>query len=335
MALICTALVCLALIGGNADAGVLFAGTLRDGVFRSDDAGDSWTWVGPGLEDVQVYSLVLGEDGHLLAGTDDDGVFRWSDGTGQWEFYGSGLQGTVRRIVRRPDGHLFAATSSGLYESGNNAESWQLTGYDEDVDVVHLAADGTLYIGTELEGTFRSSNGGTTWIHLLDPGAMTMSLLGDASGRVFAGSGVIFRSPDMGETWTALEDGPFGEYVLTLAFGPSGDIFAGTAAFDEGPHRLYRSADGGDSWTDISGNLTHAVFTIAFDTDGNMFVGTFSLDAEEDPAGLGGVHRSSDGGDTWVETGLTGVDVVALVPQEEGETAVEPATWGQIKQPAP
>ncbi len=58
-------------------SGVVYAGTLREGVFRSLDQGETWTPVGEGLEDSPVISLALDPSGSALyAGTSSGGVFR-------------------------------------------------------------------------------------------------------------------------------------------------------------------------------------------------------------------------------------------------------------------
>jgi len=56
--------------------GVIFAGTAGEGVFRSEDNGDTWTAVNTGLTDTDVRSLLLDPSGYLFAGTIGGTVFR-------------------------------------------------------------------------------------------------------------------------------------------------------------------------------------------------------------------------------------------------------------------
>ena len=325
----CSAL--LLLNGASAGADLLFAGTFSSGIFRSSDLGASWTSVGPDLENISVLSLAVGADGYLFAGTDDEVVFRSADGGTNWHRVAGGLERTIRRFAVRSDGHLFAATSGGLYQSADNGGSWERTGFSDDVDVVHLLPDGTLFIGTEHEGLLRSTDGGATWSHLLDPGAMVMSLTSDALGYVFAGVTVVFRSKDLGQTWAPLLEGPVGSYVLALAVDPDGRMFASTLTFDDSPHRIFRSDDAGDNWTEATGGVVHPVSAFAFASDGRSFIGTAGYDDYEF-TGQGGVLQSFDHGDGWTPTSLTGVDVLSLAIQSESPaSAVENKTWGSSR----
>ena len=111
--------------------------------------------------------------------------------------------------------------------------------------------DGTLLAGTE-SGVFASADGGTTWT--VRRGGMigpeVRAVLAAPGAPVFAGAwnydGIV-ASTDRGRTWSSIPSGlPAGEDVIGLAFGPGthSEVFAATA-FDG----LFRSSDGGGSWT--------------------------------------------------------------------------------------
>ncbi|MBI1922622.1 hypothetical protein HYR99_00075 [Candidatus Poribacteria bacterium] len=102
--------------------------------------------------------------------------------------------------------------------------------------------------------------------------------------------------------WTPI--GPEGGWVEALAVTPNGSLlYAGTGSGGG----VFRSTDGGNSWTAVNSGLTDVdvrALAICPDTPTTMYAGT----------NAGGVFRSTDGGDHWtaVNTGLTNFSVWAL-----------------------
>jgi hypothetical protein len=120
------------------------------------------------------------------------------------------------------------------------------------------------------------------------------------------------------DTWTS--GGPAGQAIRALAIHPtvSTTLYAGSESTG-----MYRSVDGGDSWTPINTGLTDLrVFAISIDplTPTVLLVGTNG----------GGVFRSLDAGDTWVDAnvGLTNLSVFALVTDPAAPSTVYAGTNG-------
>ena len=151
------------------------------------------------------------------------------------------------------------------------------------------------------EGVFQSNDGGKTWRNtsngLPDVNVWELAVSPNLSsdGTVFAAtiSNGIFRSVDAGHTWEPVDQGLGNLRVQALAispnFGADSTLFAGTSG------GLFRSRNGGDSWTRLHAGLSDgaAILTVAispgFELDQTVFVGT---DAE-------GVLRSTDAGESW------------------------------------
>jgi hypothetical protein len=130
-----------------------------------------------------------------------------------------------------------------------------------------------------------------------------------APSTLYAGSnGGAFRSRDSGGHWTAVNTGMTGDQVSSLIVDPltPENVYAsryggsGAGGWRGG---LFRSTDGGDSWT-VTGL-----------TDGNIHtLGVDPVTPTTLYAGAGGVHRSTDSGATWtsLNAGLNNQYVVSL-----------------------
>ena len=185
-----------------------------------------------------------------------------------------------------------------------------------------------LFAATVGHGLLWSRNRGETWLFGMTdaPGPKTASsldlpfseqmLVGAVEGstralaldpqkprRLYAGSDEkgIYRSDDGGQIWTHLPSPMAGQEVWSIAVDPrdSDTIFVG------GRPDTFRSCDGGNTWGKLAVGLDPAlplwpprVTTIAVDPRDSR---TVWLGAE-----IGGVYRSSDGGDSW--TRLPGPD---------------------------
>src|SRR6266699_614285 len=171
------------------------------------------------------------------------------------------------------------------------------------------------------DGVYKSTDAGRTWRHmgledakqipaiLVDPRAPSTVLvasLGDV--RVPAAGRGVFRSTDGGTSWTKTltVDDRQGALSLARAFDTPDVVFAATI-YDYFPPgsgrlpdpdtarlrtRLYKSADAGVTWREISGNGLPAlsgIVSIAVGTNAQRvyLIGDF------------GLYRSDDGGASW------------------------------------
>ncbi len=78
-----------ALISDLSKPQILYASS-ADGVFKSEDAGDSWQIMSTGLSDAKVAALALHltQPSHLYAVTANGTVFRSTDGAARWRRQG-------------------------------------------------------------------------------------------------------------------------------------------------------------------------------------------------------------------------------------------------------
>jgi photosystem II stability/assembly factor-like uncharacterized protein len=209
--------------------------------------------------------------------------------------------------------------------TGRPVDVWSsivIPGESGRIQAVAVGTDGTVYVGTDRHGVYRSADG-LTWTAGAGPIA-TADVFGLAadplrSGIVFAATlGGVLRSTDGGVTWAAANQGLLGDAALAVAIVPGliPTVYVGTAV------ALFKSTDDGMSWTKAWTTLTNdgvSAIAIAPTAPSVIYAGTFAF-GRPGPAPVGsGVFKSTDGGLSWsaVNTGLGGSAVFSV--------AVDPA----------
>jgi photosystem II stability/assembly factor-like uncharacterized protein len=195
-----------------------------------------------------------------------------------------------------------------------------------DVKVDASGSSDVVLVGTDF-GLFRSANSGASYAAVVSGGLNSDSIVWSlaktsagwlaAAENVFTGVGTIYVSTDKGATWAPIPN-PGASYSgagrTTLGVGASGDPVVYAYAADTGDSQqldLFRSADGGLSWTAL--HVTGKVPTNPSpdQTDMNLmggqaFYNQLVLVNPSDPTRntvyLGGQlasARTRDGGATW------------------------------------
>jgi photosystem II stability/assembly factor-like uncharacterized protein len=183
------------------------------------------------------------------------------------------------QVLPAPDDTLFRVYDERVYRSDDSGQTWQLLGRglpDRPVCALGISPD-------------------YAQDHMLLAG-----LRGNGRG------GGLYRSNNSGDTWSPTTRGLTDLEICQIAFSPTfahdHTIFA--ASYSRG---LFRSVNGGDSWTWLADryasdefrmDVAHIAVSPVFAEDGVVFVSRTTL------------LRSSDGGDSWTDTGVPGNLVV-------------------------
>ncbi len=213
---------------------------------------------------------------------------------------------------------------------------------------------GTLFVAFATGGLWRTDNKGGSWTPLFDresASALGAIAVGDAEGNVlWAGTGEanssrttysgtgVFKSIDGGKSWTntGLHDAHRIGKILVDAADPDVVFAAATGPLytDGGERGLYRTTDGGTSWTRVLGGpgRTGAIDVVQEPKDPKLLSAAL-WERDRKPwnfleSGPGsGVYRSRDGGATWsrLAGGLPQGDVVGRIG-----LAVTPAKPGAV-----
>ncbi len=208
-----------------------------------------------------------------------------------------------------------------------------------------------VYLGAAVGGVWKTTDGGLNWTPLTDSqpslavGSMTLDPsnpdivyvgTGDESltQNAYYGAGIL-KSTDGGATWTHLPGsfvGPFdssflfgGARLASLAVHPTnGQILLAAVKREPGPASgIYRSTDGGVSWTNI---LPGLAMEVLFDpTNGNIaYAALGAREAGAPGSANNGVYKSTDTGRTWSRAGGAGP---AALPAAAGvKMAIAPSS---------
>lgn len=199
--------------------------------------------------------------------------------------------------------------------------SWQSLGLRGIwVRAIAVDPDGVLYAGTDGHGMYKSTDFGSNW-HPINNGLWDDANIFQVEVDPFEPQAVylstnkanpwFFYSQDSGESWQP--GGLFSHPPLKLKAHPALPVrlFAGDAVLDWAGGRVYRSDDGGLSWTTVLHEQVIATSIAASaPSPSPVTVGT-----------VRGLYRSEDGGDTWAKlaNGLPDSPVrgVALHPTDQ------------------
>jgi len=106
-------------------AKVLYAGN-ENGVYNTTDQGKSWSLIGSsteGLENVDIQSLFVSDDGKIYAGT-KDGVFKSENGGTSWEALTAIEPFTEITNIAISNSMLYVGTPFGFFTSNDDGKTW-------------------------------------------------------------------------------------------------------------------------------------------------------------------------------------------------------------------
>jgi photosystem II stability/assembly factor-like uncharacterized protein len=120
-----------------ANLNLLYAGTEEDGLFISNDAGNSWRASNTGLTSPTVYTMVCdpSKAGVLYVGTHGGGVYRSLDGGKIWQPMNDGLTNPVVHALAvlpsKPSVVLAGTLNGGLFKSTDSGGHWMFNSQEE------------------------------------------------------------------------------------------------------------------------------------------------------------------------------------------------------------
>lgn len=252
--------------GGADEPGVLWAGTIPGGLFRSEDGGEHWElqrslwerperqqWSGGGFDFAGVHSVCVDprDSQHVTIGVSTGGVWTTRDGGETWQIASHGMRAAymppgqehdpvaqdVHRLVQsrsRPD-VFWAQHHNGIFRSTDGAASWH-----------------------EIEDVQPSVFGFAVVVHPRDADrAWFVPAKKDECRVATDGRVVVNRTDDGGKSFTTLRNGLPQEHAYDLVFRHALDIDASgeRLAFGSTTGSLWISENQGENWQLLNAHL--------------------------------------------------------------------------------
>ncbi len=276
----------------------VYCGTFDQGLWSSDNAGESWQRVGAGIEPRAVTAVVVsstervGDYGVVYAGTEPTALYRSDDGGDTWRELGA-----LRQTPSAP--------------------TWGLPDRPDTSHVRWITPDplapGRLFVAIEAGALLRSLDGGQTWedrqpsgpydTHTLVMHRLAPNRLYSAAGDGFSipGHG-FFASEDGGQTWHRPDAGLQHHYLWSVAADPAdSETLVISAAY--GPEQAHNPRSAESALYRRSGNGPWQRVQDGFPEPRGLLI-TVLATHEAEPgvfyaANNKGVFRSVDAGSHW------------------------------------
>ena len=283
------------------NSNILYVGVGSESLYKSTDGGDTWQAINNGLllspdsTSVPVTELVVDRQTPttLYVAVYNRGLYKSIDGGASWSHSSAGLPSGV--LLQEP-----SATPGSI--------------------VIDPQTPSTLYLIMPWEGMFKSVDAGATW-QAANDGLPTRPATdpADEDGQIVEASWVIldprtpttlyartnrglYKSVDGAASWQPVAQAglPVGSdgslYISSLTFDPAAPqtLLATVTDPNGGPTHLYRSMNGGASWTLVTiptFGASNPIVTGDEQTPQTLYLYS---------AASGLVYRSSDSGESWV-----------------------------------
>ena len=182
----------------------LYAACIGEGVFASFDSGSTWHDFNTNLTSKSLWCMDA-RDGHLFVGDTQGRIYRGnSDGTGWIRANTSSFLASVGNIGIS-DGRILAAThGSDLFYTDNGSTWTQSTGIETVEIRGMMVEDNNVFIGTDMLGSFLSTNKGTSFSSAGSglPETQWLQSLVRCGSQIVAGSKErMYVSFGLGEQW--------------------------------------------------------------------------------------------------------------------------------------
>ena len=309
------------------------------GVYRSEDAGRTWSLLGLPDEAVRALEFAPGQPEVLIAGT-RSGVFRSSDAGKSWERISPAEDPELKNVdsvaVDPVDANIiYAGTYHLPWKTTDGGKTWKsiAAGLIDDSDIMSLRVDAThpsrVFLSA-CSGIYRSENGGDAWTKLQGipyAARRTHQIVQDpfhANTLYAATTEGLWVTRDAGENWKRTT--PSDRIATSVVIQPGNADTPGKVVLGTEAQGILVSEDAGENFASANEGFRHQIV--------KQLVG----DTWRDPRHLlliteqsgERVWESHDAGQNWAPTQLAAEGLAktsALTPEMFHEVYASPWGW--------
>jgi len=290
------------------DSGTIYAGTLDQGMLKSNDGGQSWVqmngWIpndvkyqGEPATPAVTFLVIDPVTPRTVYVGADNGMYKTTDGGVSWKTLFHGRSGVIaidgNATSYQAPGTLYFGRLGAIQKTTDGGHSWTTANTGRGSATVSLALDpqrpNTIYAGVTGEGMYKTTDSGGHWKQILGNGTPKTIVVDQLdSNIVYTGtSRGLFKTTDGGENWLPIGNGIPESHqpnIKALILSPKEPnvIYAMTN------HTIHKSINGGENWKTLEHNMTGS-FAMQFSAIGvdpsshSIYVGSW-----------GGVFRIND-----------------------------------------
>lgn len=284
---------------------------LSNAYYKTTDGGDSWFVIGYG-----AFSSFGFADARLGFGVGGSGnIIRTRDSGKTWQSASGAILCSFYRDISFIDSSVGVVVgwNGRIIRTTNGGARWDSVG-SSGLALYNSVAlgDSAGFITGNAGRILFSSNRGVSWTTRASGTTRNLNDVAffDSTVIIAGDSGLLLRSTDLGSSWTPVPVGTtWGLHSVAFLSRDTLLVVGGEPHISAGG-RIFRSTDGGLTWTDPIGVTGYVVYRVAVSGDLAIAV---SL--------RGRIYRSTDRGSTWTPKWLGIQDDlygIALTPTGEG-----------------
>ena len=245
----------------------IFVGTFGDGIYLSQDNGNTWMPKNSGLPSSYIF-FICEKGNRVFASLYYGGLYFSQDNGNSWTLIPFTFEGYITSLSVNGN-NIFAGTSTGnIYLSEDNGDSWTLL-FQANGTVNEFAfKDNQIFVGTYGGGIYSSVNNGISWsqknIGLTNTNVLPVLVYGN---NIITGTwgGGIFLSQDNGDNWNPINSGNSNMFINSF-FVSGNYILAGTWDGD-----VYRAKLSDFVDVNFADSFDYPLFDKGIDENGNPY----------------------------------------------------------------
>ena len=303
--------------------GIIYTGTMTQGLYKSNDGGNSW--IGIGLEGKSVNSVLV-LSSQIIFTTTDEGLYQTDNGGNTWSL--NNISYSANTLCKTQSGAILLGTNQEIYRSTDIGITWQnTTGNIPNVKVTSISIDsvGYLFAAAGNTGILVSNDDGISWIQSNTglPGndhpvkvvfakddINIFAYIATPTNYISTLAGV-YNSTNHGVSWNQKS------YLIPIsefAISPEGFLLAGVytdySGYNPFNNGIYYSTNLGSSWSQFPNQNSFNVRAILTTSEGYIISGNY----------YSGIFISNDNGNSWVEknTGINNSDITDVYSTTTG-----------------